>query len=251
MRFLQPAIERKLKEAKTDDAIFALFQEIKSLCSEETVYNPDLFRFYMKPIIQKVPRYQYTEVTLQDFLAKTKAFPEDPALSEMLGLWYLVKIENQEELSFIFREKTFVTMIKVMYRMEATEVKAFAESLKENRTLTSLNLSSRNIGDEGARALAESLKVNGRLTSLVLYNNQIGDAGARALADALKENRTLTSLDLSRNNIGDEGARALADALKENRVLTGLDIMGNYIGVAVKQLWQEMRALHPTRNFQL
>ncbi len=239
MRFFQPAIERKLKEAKTDDAILALFQEIKDLCSEGTDFNPDLFRFYMKPIIQKVGKDRLKVgkgrsmvMTLQDFLAKTKAFSEDPALSEMFGLRYVCTIHNQEDLSFIFREQTFVTQIRVTYEMGNVGAVALADALKENRMLTSLSLGSSQIGDEGARALAEALKVNRTLTSLDLWDNNIGDEGARALAEILKENETLTSLGLMYNQIGDEGAGALAEALKENRTLTSLDLAGNGIGDA-------------------
>ncbi|MBP9693323.1 MAG: hypothetical protein KBE16_01255, partial [Alphaproteobacteria bacterium] len=191
MRFLQPTIERKLKEAKTDDAILALFQEIKSLCSEGADFNPYLFRSDMRPIIQKVVRDQYAQVTLQDFLAKTKAFPEDTALSEMFGLWHVCTIENQEDLSFIFREQAFITKINVTYEMGNVGAVALADALKENRMLTTLSLGDNQIGDVGARALAEALKVNGTLTDLNLWSNQIGGVGARALAEALKVNGTL------------------------------------------------------------
>jgi hypothetical protein len=46
------------------------------------------------------------------------------------------------------------------------------------------------------------------LTSLDLSENNIGDEGAMALA----QNTTLTSLNLERNNIGDEGKRALKNS---------------------------------------
>jgi hypothetical protein len=50
------------------------------------------------------------------------------------------------------------------------------------------------------------------LTSLDLSENNIGDEGAMALA----QNTTLTSLNLERNNIGDEGKRALKNSQNLN-----------------------------------
>jgi hypothetical protein len=108
--------------------------------------------------------------------------------------------------------------------------KKIADALKENTSLTSLYLSNNNIGPVGAQYIAEALKHNTSLTQLSLRSNNIGDDGAKAIADALKENTSLTKLDLSWNNIGDDGAKAIADALKENTSLTKLDLSSNCIG---------------------
>ena len=53
------------------------------------------------------------------------------------------------------------------------------------------------IGAEGSCALAESLKQNTTLTQLDLAGDFLGTNGARALAESLKQNTTLTQLDLS------------------------------------------------------
>ncbi|MBP9693292.1 MAG: hypothetical protein KBE16_01095 [Alphaproteobacteria bacterium] len=362
MRLLQPTIEQKLREAQTFDAFLPLFQEIKMLCSTEAVFDADIFNSYMKPIIQKVAENRMPFMKLEDFLSKTVAHSKDITLYEMFGLWYLFEIQNQEELSVMFQKQTFITQIKIFYKMNTTgtevlagflkvnktltnlelednsvgdegaqvladalkenrtltslylglnEVKAegartlaealkenetlkrfelvmnnighegailfadalkinktltsfeivsaqmrdedarvFADALKENETLTSFHLNANEIGDKGAKALAKALDMNETLTSLHLGFNQIGDKGAKALAYALTMNTTLTSLDLGCNKIGDKGAKAFAEALKVNRTLTSLNLGFNQIGVDIKQLWQEMRALYPTRDFQ-
>ncbi|KAF9577007.1 hypothetical protein BGW38_008081, partial [Lunasporangiospora selenospora] len=108
--------------------------------------------------------------------------------------------------------------------------KALAEALKINSALTNLYLNHNSIGVNGAKALAESLKVNSTLTTLDSYNNIIGDDGAKALAEALKINSTLTTLCMGHNNIGDDGANTLADALKINSTLTTLKLEQNNIG---------------------
>ncbi|KAG0097773.1 hypothetical protein BGZ93_002021, partial [Podila epicladia] len=52
------------------------------------------------------------------------------------------------------------------------------------------------IGGKEFGRLVETLKTNSTLTTLNLWSNSIGDNGAQALADALKTNSTLTTLDL-------------------------------------------------------
>ena len=92
-----------------------------------------------------------------------------------------------------------------------------ASDLKFMAVLTTLNLWSNSIGDEGAKAIAEALKVNAVVTTLALGNNNIGNDGAKAIAEALKVNVVLTKLVLweERNCIlGDAGKRAFQDAVK-------------------------------------
>jgi internalin A len=86
-------------------------------------------------------------------------------------------------------------------------------------SLTSLNLSSNSIGEEGAKAIAQSLT---SLTSLDLSNNSIGDEGAKAIAQSLT---SLTSLDLSNNSIGEEGAKAILDTWSKEERMGRLQIL--------------------------
>ena len=92
------------------------------------------------------------------------------------------------------------------------------QKLSTLTSLTSLNLTLNEIGDEGARAIATL----SNLTSLSLWDNDIGAEGARALGTL----SNLTSLDLNLNDIGSEGLRALANLSN----LTSLQLAGNKIG---------------------
>ncbi|KOO31958.1 hypothetical protein Ctob_004793 [Chrysochromulina tobinii] len=105
-----------------------------------------------------------------------------------------------------------------------------ASDLKFMAVLTTLDLDSNNIGNNGAKAIAEALKVNGVLTELKLWSNKIGDEGAIAIAEALKVNAVMTTLDLGGNKIGVEGAIAIAEALKVTAILTTLSLWNNSIG---------------------
>ena len=97
----------------------------------------------------------------------------------------------------------------------------FAEALKRNATLTTLNIGQNKISSQGVRLLAKVLKTNRTLTTLVLVNNHIGDKGANHLAEVLQVNTTLTSVELGEHSgITPVGLKALQDALQKNMSLT-------------------------------
>jgi len=113
-------------------------------------------------------------------------------------------------------------------------VKALADALAGNTSLTFLGLGSNLIGDEGAASLAEALKKNSGLrfldlSSSGLTSHRISDAGAKALSTALWVNSSLQQLDLSRNDISNNGADALAASLAENQVFTSLVLQGTNV----------------------
>jgi Ran GTPase-activating protein (RanGAP) involved in mRNA processing and transport len=107
-----------------------------------------------------------------------------------------------------------------------------AMALKDNHTMTKLDLSHNEISDAGAKDIATALKDNHTLTTLNLGINKITNAGAQDIAIALKDNHTLMELNLSHNNISDAGATDLALALKDNHTLTVLDLGRNKISDA-------------------
>lgn len=64
------------------------------------------------------------------------------------------------------------------------------------------------MGYERVQKVIEALKTNASLTSIDFSFNQIGDEGARALAEALKTNTSLTSIGLRFNQIDDDDVTA-------------------------------------------
>merc|ERR1712003_501997 len=58
-------------------------------------------------------------------------------------------------------------------------------------------------GAQGAQEIADALRENSTLTTLDLSGNNVKDEGAVSLADALEVNKTLSTLSLSSNYIGD------------------------------------------------
>ena len=113
--------------------------------------------------------------------------------------------------------------------MQLSGVKALAEFLRLNHTLTHLNLSYGFIPDLGALELACVLQFNHTLTHLNLQTSLICDGGAAFLAAALLSNCSLTHLSLPENWIADRGAKDLANALRLNCGLLYLDLYENWI----------------------
>ena len=136
-----------------------------------------------------------------------------------------------------------------------THLRKVSDALKENKSITHLNLSSNpqiknkglealsyilssvinlklsynQINPEGALVLSEALKDNQSLVYLDLSNNQLQQQGIQAILTALQSNISLVSLDISSNNIGDLGAQALFALLKDNKTIAILNIQNNNI----------------------
>ena len=114
--------------------------------------------------------------------------------------------------------------------------KVLAAALGSNQVLRQLDLGGESprknkIGAEGAKAFAVALSKNQRLHVLNLHSNKIGDEGIRALVRALEGNQRLPlkQLYLWNNQIGDEGIYPLAQMLAKNQTLQVLELSGNDI----------------------
>jgi serine/threonine protein kinase len=93
--------------------------------------------------------------------------------------------------------------------------------------LSVLILSGNNLGDEGVKALAESPHIM-NLNRLILWDNRITDEGVKALA-ASRFLDKLTTLDIGSNRVGDEGVKALAASPYMSN-LSALILVSNHIG---------------------
>jgi len=89
--------------------------------------------------------------------------------------------------------------------------------------LRSLYIATNKMHDGGAYTLSEALKQNSSLTVLDVHDNNIGPQGTRWLSSAVLKNTSITSLDISHNPIGWQGATALAHALQGNASITNLN----------------------------
>ena len=96
--------------------------------------------------------------------------------------------------------------------------KAIEKFLKNDAEETRLNLSDKNIGNEGAKALAKALESNTSLKTLDLTNNPIGDEGVKALAKAYVINRNLQTLEIASDIIGEKEKRIMERIQKYQQI---------------------------------
>ncbi len=100
--------------------------------------------------------------------------------------------------------------------------------LKNDQTITELNLSFVDIGTENTfpmESLAEIITHNSTIQSILLCNNDLTIEQMELLADAIEKNTSLKSIYLNNNySIGDEGIQILARGLRNNRSIDTLDL---------------------------
>ncbi|CAE7453227.1 NLRC3, partial [Symbiodinium pilosum] len=96
---------------------------------------------------------------------------------------------------------------------------ALGQALKDNHSLTEMDLGCNRVGDDEVQVFAMALKTNRKLKQLGLGGNLITNAGVEALAEALQVNRTVTEIDLQYNEISEVGMEALQDALQVHKAL--------------------------------
>ena len=103
---------------------------------------------------------------------------------------------------------------------EETEV-ALVAALKENATITTLEIGGLGLGDEAAAVLAEVLETTATLRVLAVY----GSGFSEAHCEALKASTTLTALTLE-DWRAEEVQDALAEALQTSVTLISLTLDG-------------------------
>jgi hypothetical protein len=108
-------------------------------------------------------------------------------------------------------------------------VTTLIQALRNNTTLTYLQLSGNNVDDDDMESLAEILTHhNTTLRGLGLTANNIGSAGLRSFATRLTDMRGLRFLDVQRNHFDQTSKDEIIAALVNNMELERLDLDGTY-----------------------
>lgn len=138
--------------------------------------------------------------------------------------------------------------------------KELLRQIENNECGNALDLSQEKLGfviegEENVKALAEALAKNTTLTSLELYHQNIGSTplgekyrfetfGPKYIAQAIEANKTLTSIGLARNHIGIEGVSFILIALRKNFTIASLDLsMNPFLKQAWNHQWLESMGL--------
>jgi len=133
---------------------------------------------------------------LQEFIASSNFINTDgaKALADML----------------LDRERCSLRVINLGWNECGTDgATSFAEALRTNTTLTSLDLSSNGVSDKGGQRLAAILLNNSTLEVLSLAQNRINGCCCFVFSRTLKAHPSMRILDLSNNALGEPGARSI------------------------------------------
>ena len=134
-----------------------------------------------------------------------------------------------ELMSCIFCSNSLIYLSLNKMNMDA-KWDEIGDVLAGNSSLTWLELSHNQIGENTALKIAQWLFVNSTLTKLDFSQNQIGEIGGQKLGQALAVNSTLRSLDLSSNGIEEVGGSKIGEGLAVNSTLTQLNLACNRLG---------------------
>ncbi|XP_048582575.1 uncharacterized protein LOC116620204 isoform X4 [Nematostella vectensis] len=120
--------------------------------------------------------------------------------------------------------------VGVLDRPEYEMGTSLFKSLKNNSTLSTIDISVNSLGDACASELAKVLVDNTSLNVVYIGGEYLGDAGVASIAEALKVNTTVRTLGIIGGNMTPEAGRALGEMLRHNTTITCLSLFGGNIG---------------------
>ena len=117
------------------------------------------------------------------------------------------------------RENRTLTTIDIsMTDLTKRSAKKLACLLGENRTaVRTVNMSDNGIGDEGVEAIADALKRNRSVVKLVIENVEMTVKGIGEIATMLTSNESVECLVLNNNVIDEDGLKLLVEGLEQNK----------------------------------
>jgi Ran GTPase-activating protein (RanGAP) involved in mRNA processing and transport len=150
----------------------------------------------------------------------SKALANKSCALMTLDLSYnLVMDEGVEELGRALRGNgSLTTLLLAGNGVSDKGCAELTKPLRKNEALTLLDLSFNRIGgaegNAGAESIADLIRENKCLTSLNLDTNKIGNEGAHVIASAIPADTRLNFLDISANGLKEDGADALTAAAR-------------------------------------
>lgn len=114
-------------------------------------------------------------------------------------------------------------------------IEKLCEGLKQNRTLTKLDISENDIGPVGAAYIADMLTSTSgtsRLKELWMNGCSIDSEGAQSIFQSMQNNMCIEIFAFAANHFRDNACEAVANMLVKNTRLRHLDISENGIGIS-------------------
>lgn len=113
----------------------------------------------------------------------------------------------------------------------ALSVSYLTEAMRNNNGMKEIDLSTNNLGNEGAGHIADMLRKNSTLEAINLSKNHIEVEGIRYIAGALRAHNTgLRCLTIDCNHIGKEGGESLGHLLRFNMSLEMISLVDCRLG---------------------
>ena len=122
-------------------------------------------------------------------------------------------------LKVLFKELSFrtkVTNLRVHGNCNSYDIGLFCKYLKNNKSITHLNLGDNHINDKGCEILCETLPTTG-VCELVLDGNLISDTGCVAISGALVKSN-IKRLWMCDNPITNKGFKVLLETIYETKL---------------------------------
>jgi len=179
----------------------------------------------LSQIVYRNVLYQ-TLISLDDFaLTRRITSKEDPSARFQIDDTIVASGSKRDDIFFakLFGIHTFSRLKSI-----GSDAPVVAKVLAENKSLTTLDVSKSNIGNEGANAICRALARHPCLTTLFLNSNQI-NGPLESLQPLLTTCKTLKNLSFAKNRFGDDGAKSLFSILELTTSLQSLDISDNGI----------------------
>ncbi|CAF0831592.1 unnamed protein product [Brachionus calyciflorus] len=147
----------------------------------------------------------------------------DNSISEYESLCHSLQIVP---CSIILKSLPTTAVCLSNYGLNSTGTLALTYALKNNITVTKLDLSGNEIGAYGLKHLSVLLEENISITELSLSRNYVGSNGVKFLVDIFKKNRYLKIVDISSNDFNDDDGVLLVESLEDNS-MTHLNLSHN------------------------
>ncbi len=138
-------------------------------------------------------------------------------------------IQNIESLTFIKNISSLVCLDISSNNLGYEGAKILTKAFEKNKVIKIINCSDNNISEAGAIFFSELIKNNNHILSINISKNKIGYVGTIFIAKSLSENIGLVSIDISSNQIGDRGFKVLSESLKINKSLSCIFALSNNV----------------------
>ncbi|KAJ5072296.1 tnf receptor associated factor [Anaeramoeba ignava] len=169
--------------------------------------------------------------TCEQFFAVLKQHPKVEAL-DLSSV--LRKLEDKGQvINYVTRLQNLKKLNLSNNYLSAADTQILADSLKDSRNLTSLDLSW-NFMSSSNKTIAQAVENNTSLKYLNMTQNYVRDDTALEFARILDNNSSLITLNLSANLIRKKGGEALVKAFQKSQSLCELNISSNKVGAGIE-----------------